>query len=95
MNIDDESVKVVAQTSGAGIILALMIGFGRWFLKITGLPARVDKMETRAALSDGVLLAVAECQLAIAPKAKKEARESLHKAKEAYLEAMVRTGRKK
>lgn len=95
MNIDDESVKVVAQTSLAGVMLAVMIGFGRWFIKITGLPSRVDKMETRAALSDGVLLAVAEYTLAVAPLAKKEARENLHKAKEAYIEAMVRTGKKK
>lgn len=95
MTVDDESVKVVAQTTGAGILLALLIGFGRWFIKITGLPSRVDKMETRAALADGVLLAVAEYQLAVAPLAKKEARENLRQAKEAYLEAMVATGKKK
>lgn len=95
MTVDEESVKVVAQTSAAGVLLALLIGFGRWFLKITGLPSRVDKMETRAALADGVLLAVAEYTLAVAPVEKKEARENLNNAKEAYLKAMVSTGKKR
>jgi hypothetical protein len=95
VTLDDESVKVVGQTAGAGVLLAVLVGFGRWFLKITGLPSRVDKMETRSALSDGVLLALAEYQLAVSPVAKKESRQSLREAKEAYLNGMVSTGKKK
>jgi ElaB/YqjD/DUF883 family membrane-anchored ribosome-binding protein len=95
VTVDDETVKSVGTTAAGGVLLAFLIGFGRWFMKITGLPARVNRMETRGALSDGVLMALADLSMAEGVEAKKEARRGLSEARQAYLTGTADPGKRK
>ena len=95
MTVDDEAVKNVTQTVAAGGFLAMLVALGRWVWSIGGLPRRVARIEGRVVHSDGVLLALADCQLASTEEDKRESRDRLREAKEAMIEGILKEEKKR
>jgi hypothetical protein len=91
VNVDDETVKQIGTAAGATVTTGILGFLGLMVMKITSLPRRVERLESRAQASDRLLLALADTTLARAPKDKAEAREALLEARTKMYESMTKT----
>jgi hypothetical protein len=90
MTVDEETMKQIGSSTATATAVGLLGWVGLWFLKITGVPKRVDRLEKGRETSDRLLLALADSSLARAPKDKVEARESLREAREAMYTTLTK-----
>jgi hypothetical protein len=91
VNVDDETLKQIGTGAGSTVVTGILGFLGLMLLKITSLPRRVERLESRAQASDRLLLALADTTLARAPKDKAEARNALLEARNKMYDSMTKT----
>ena len=82
MNIDDETMKQIGSSATSTVTVGILGAIWLWFSKVITLPKRVARIEQREAVSHRLQLAQVDFSLAISPKGKAEARESLRSARD-------------